>query len=367
MLNDGFFKRMQMSLDIEDREQEIYRVDRLPIFQNWMYDSFEEARFCPRGDMRLVQNIGTGLIYNAAFQPELMAYGAQYQNEQALSPLFHRHLQIVSKIVKRMLGSADLVEVGCGKGYFLEMLQAQNCDITGFDPAYEGNNSRIKQNYFAKGMGIKAKGLILRHVLEHIQNPFHFLGNLKEANAGTGLIYIEVPCFDWICSRCAWFDIFYEHVNYFRLGDFQRMFGRVLESGKLFGGQYLYVVADLSTLTKPQLAYNGKIIFPENFDATIHQNTNNTQTTAIWGGASKGVIFALQKARAGHPVKLVIDINPAKQGKYLAATGLQVHSPKDGLEKLPKNSTIYVMNSNYMDEVRAMTHGKYEYIGIDNE
>jgi hypothetical protein len=43
----------------------------------------------------------------------------------------------------------------------------------------------------------------------------------------------------------SWFDLFYEHVNYFRLDDLRRMFGTVHEAGHLFGGQYLYIVADL--------------------------------------------------------------------------------------------------------------------------
>ena len=42
-------------------------------------------------------------------------------------------------------------------------------------------------------------------------------------------------------------------MNYFRLSDFTRMFGNVIESGRLFGGQYLYVLADLATLRDPEL------------------------------------------------------------------------------------------------------------------
>jgi len=38
------------------------------------------------------------------------------------------------------------------------------------------------------------------------------------------LIYIEVPCFDWICLHRSWFDVFYQHFN-FRLADFDRVFG----------------------------------------------------------------------------------------------------------------------------------------------
>src|SRR3954470_12862003 len=111
---------------------QLYEQSEFPIFQNRMYDSAQEARACPRGDIKLVQDDATGLVYNAAFRSELMNYDAAYQNEQAHSPLFQGHLEEVATIVERNLGTDGLVEVGCGKAYFLELLQARDDSITGF-------------------------------------------------------------------------------------------------------------------------------------------------------------------------------------------------------------------------------------------
>lgn len=348
--------------------REIYRVEQLPIFQNRMYDSEEEARHCPKGDILLVEDQQTGLIYNKAFNSELMVYDDHYQNEQAISPLFQQHLKSISRIIERCLGQHQLIEVGCGKGFFLEMLVAKGFDVTGFDPSYEGDNPRIQRHYFTPESITRASGLILRHVLEHVQHPVNFLFQLKESNRGSGKIYIEVPCFDWICQHRAWFDIFYEHVNYFRLTDFYRMFGNVIESGRVFGGQYLYVVADLATLRVPEIDLTDTVIFPDDFtrDLTSPDRPEPIQS-AIWGSASKGVIFALLKERSGKSVNMAIDINPAKQGKYLPATGLLVCSPADALKRLPNGATIYVMNSNYMSEIRQMSHNAFNYIGVDHE
>ncbi len=350
----------------ETRSKLLYRQEQLPIFQNRMYDTEAEAKACPRGDVRLIEDQQTGLVYNAAFRPELMTYDSHYQNEQAVSPLFHEHLEAVSRIIERCTGKGSLVEVGCGKGFFLEMLLASGFDVTGFDPTYEGNNPRVFRHYFEPGVGIEAKGLILRHVLEHIQDPATFLSRLKTANGGNGKIYIEVPCFDWICKRRAWFDIFYEHVNYFRLSDFSRMFGTVLESGRLFGGQYLYVVAELATLRAPERNSSDGVVFPKNFTDNLFEPGRTEMPRAIWGGASKGVIFALLYERAGLPIQTVIDINPAKQGKYLPATGLLVQSPAQAFTTLPRGSTIYVMNSNYLDEIRKMSDDLFNYIEVDH-
>ncbi len=346
----------------------LYQQDDFPVFQNRMYDSREEAINCPKGNIRLVENLKTGLVFNEAFNPELMDYDENYQNEQAVSLLFKNHLEAVVAIIDRTVGNKNLVEVGCGKGYFLEMLLSKNFDVTGFDPTYEGNNSRIKRQYFVPGVIEKADGLILRHVLEHIKNPVNFLEQLKEANGGSGKIYIEVPCFDWICENKVWFDVFYEHVNYFRLSDFKRMFGEVIDIGKLFGDQYIYVVAELSSLRNPIIDTNDRVNFPSDFTDKIKIQPSPAQPkTAIWGGASKGVIFSLLKERVGYPVSTVIDINPAKQGRFIAGTGLQVQSVVEGLGKLTEGATIYVMNSNYLEEIKQMSNNSFNYIGIDHE
>jgi SAM-dependent methyltransferase len=346
----------------------LYKQEKFPIFQNRTYNTEAEAKDCPKGDVQLVEDQRTGLVYNAAFCPELMIYDVNYQNEQAVSPLFREHLKSVSKIIDGKIGRETIVEVGCGKGFFLEMLLDKGFDVTGFDPAYEGINPKVKKQYFAPGVGITAKGLILRHVLEHIQDPFEFLLKLRKANGGNGKIYIEVPCFDWICKHRAWFDIFYEHVNYFRLSDFHRMFDTVIEGGRLFGGQYLYVVAELASLKEPELSLDDRVMFPTDFLWSILNPMHTTlDHTAIWGGASKGVIFSLLKGRAGQPVNTVIDINPAKQGKYLPASGLRVQAPVEALAKLPEKSTIFVMNSNYSDEIKSMSNNSFKYIEVDHE
>ena len=350
-----------------DQTKLLYQQEQLPIFQNRMYATEAEAKACPTGDMQLVEDQRTGLVYNAAFRPELMAYDAHYQNEQALSPLFQEHLESVSCIIDRCMGRDSIVEVGCGKGFFLEMLLGKGFDVTGFDPTYEGSNPRIMKHYFEPGVGIKANGLVLRHVLEHIQDPFKFLLQLKEANGGSGKIYIEVPCFDWICEHKAWFDIFYEHVNYFRLEDFQRMFGKIEECGHVFGGQYLYVVADLAMLHMPESGAFGLVVFPSDFLNNVDRLAviAKEKRSTIWGGASKGVIFALHMQRAGVDIDLAIDINPAKQGKFMAGSGIRIFSPVEGMEALQDGDIIFVMNSNYFDEIVTLSGNRFNYLKVD--
>lgn len=100
----------------------IYQDDAFPVFQNHMYNSKEAAINSTKGSIRLVQDLQTGLIYNSAFRPELMTYDEIYENEQVVSEIFQKHLASVFKIVSR--GYNSIVEVDCGKAYFLETLAA---------------------------------------------------------------------------------------------------------------------------------------------------------------------------------------------------------------------------------------------------
>jgi hypothetical protein len=355
------------------QSQELYRAERLPIFQNRMFASQDAAERCVTGDVILVQDTHTGLIRNSSFKPDLMVYDADYQNEQAVSGTFQIHLQGVLDIISRNFRHGTLIEIGCGKGTFLEYLQRMGFAVSGLDPTYEGDNPSISREYFTAQLGIRADGLILRHVLEHVEDPISFLINLRDANTGGGTIYIEVPCVDWIAQNRAWFDIFYEHTNYFRLGDFTRMFGIIHDSGHIFAGQYLYIVADLATIKSPIPDAFEPFTFPSDMLATVDRYAKRLrkqrrahQLSAIWGGASKGVIFALFMQRAGAPIDFVIDINPAKQRRYLPATGLMVLSPKDALKQLKPGSDIYVMNSNYLGEIRQSTGSRFDLLTIDH-
>ncbi len=341
----------------------LYEQSEFPVLQNRVYDSADEAINCIKGEIRIVENSQTGLIQNDLFNPNLLNYDQNYNNEQGFSLAFQNHLIQAASLVEDHLGRTGLLEVGCGKGFFLEMLLGRGNDVLGFDATYEGNNPRIIKKNFEPGIISKpARALILRHVLEHIPNPYDFLCSLRDANGGSGLIYIEVPCLEWIINKRAWYDIFYEHVNYFRLHDFQRFFGKVVKCGRMFGGQYLFIIAELSSLRRPVKGKSDSVEFPSDF---LEGLKSIRHPAVVWGGASKGVVFSLLCNRLGKPITMAIDSNPFKQGKFLPATGIPVISPETAMAVLPNDTIVYVMNSNYLEEIKKMSSNKFQYKTLD--
>lgn len=133
-----------------------------------------------------------------------MDYDDSYQNEQNYSQYFVDYLnEIVSYLIKNNFQDKKIVEIGCGKGWLTELLEKRGFkNIYGFDPAYEGVNPNITKDYFSeKYKSINADLIILRHVLEHIENPYEFLQHIQNATSKDTKVLIEVPDFEWIVEN----------------------------------------------------------------------------------------------------------------------------------------------------------------------
>ena len=65
-------------------------------------------------------------------------------------------------------------------------------------------------------------------------------------------------------------------------------------------------------------------------------------------------------------VDRVVDINPTKQGRYFPLSGVRVSSPQEAMDTLPEGANLFVMNSNYFEEIKRMTGGRYVYHAVDS-
>ena len=145
------------------------------------------------------------------------------------------------------------------------------------------------------------------------------------------------------------------------------MFSDVVMEGRLFGDQYLFCVAKLESLRTAVLSGWTQVHIPIDFAppqqmAMSISSCGIEKREAVWGCASKGVIFSLLRDRAGAPIDMAIDINPKKHGMFLPSSGLEVLTPAQGLAELPPGSTIYVMNPMYAREIEAQGGDAYKYV-----
>lgn len=368
----------------------------VPVHQNLPLESVKDAESVTRGDLDLFICNECGFVYNTSYDSDKMSYSPNYNNNQLYSTSFQKY---VDEIVNYLIGDhkltdCNILEVGCGKGYFIEQIISKgngNKGI-GFDPSYAGSDTLydgnlifIKDFFDTKYKNIQADVVICRHVIEHIDNPVAFLSNLKESliNSNGVKIFFETPCVEWIFENNVFWDLFYEHCSYFSKKSLTKAFevaGFKVDSVKhIFNGQYLWLEASLSngnneeTKIETNNNHNSLVSLAERYIKNEQKlmeewkhKISSCKSVAVWGAGAKGVTFVNLLDPQKNYVKCVIDLNPYKQGKYIPATG----HPIVDYGKLEQNniSSIVIMNPNYKEEIQILLSKlKQEYELLEME
>lgn len=349
----------------------LYRAAGIPAMQNRLFSSRAEALVAPSASLELCQD-ETGLVFNRSFDPAVVAYDEGYQNDQGYSLKFQRHLDEVCELCCGHLTSKEnlVVDVGCGKGGFVELLREKGVNAIGYDNAYQGDSPYIRKSFFSVDSHDRGHLLTLRHVLEHIPSPWQFVDGIAAANGYEGFLYVEVPDLEWILEHCAYFDLFHEHVNYFRADDFSRRFGDgVIFQSKGFSGQYLSVIINLECVrgcNQSSLARESDSGLQTAFDQLseyedkVYATLTESHEIVLWGAAAKGVMFAAKSPAAiKRRIAYAIDINPRKQGHFMPISGVEVLGPVTGVTRLDPSSLVVIMNPNYEKEIReSLSHSQ---------
>lgn len=346
-----------------------FELQDIPVFQNKVYETEAAARQAITGEINLRYCPQCTFIFNASFQPSLMEYDQKYQNEQSYSGYFQNYLNdIIQLLLARGFGGSRVIEIGCGQGAFLEKLLASGFDAIGFDPAYLGDQPYVIKDYFsAKYNARHADLIIMRHTLEHIPEPLQFLQDLASMTGDQAMVFIEVPDWNWIMSRRAFWDVVYEHCNYFNRQSLTGMFERS-EWGSLFHSQYMYVLAGLNQLREKACVAENPAVFDLQRLAD-HCNAwkghlRRQGRSLIWGAGAKGCNFVNLLDPNRELVSAVIDINPLKQNHYIATTGHKIIGPQQLSEC--DEQTIFVMNDIYLSEIQEMTRNlQFNFLTLD--
>lgn len=341
----------------------------LPVLQNRVYATREDAVRSPQAPFCLATCRTCGFSFNGAFDPTLVVYDSAYDNDVP-SPAFFRYYETLAAayIERFQLKSGTVVDVGCGKGAFLQTLcrLAPGIEGVGIDPSCapgtRGNCTFIQDFFQPHHFGADTKLVVLRHVLEHLADPVSFMQILREASPRAPLI-VEVPDIDWILRNNAFWDFCYEHSNYFSASSLKyaaRRSGYSIQYHEYsFGGQYQWIIGIPS-------AANEAAPLPAEVDAALSAVSSyaNRETrrleearsrldaygsTALWGMSTKGVVFSAMMATD----KIVggVDVNPKKQGRFAPGSGLSINPP-GWLQALDPSPQVLVMNENYLAEIR---------------
>jgi SAM-dependent methyltransferase len=312
-----------------------------------------------------------------------------YENSLHFSPCFQSYAEsLAARLIDRHdLHGQDIIEIGCGRGDFLRLL----CKLggnrgVGFDPSYEPEQSGggsstdritfIRDFYSERYAGYEASLICCRHVLEHIQIPRDFLNQVRHSirNRLKTIVFFEVPNVLFTLRDLGIWDLIYEHCSYFSGSSLSRLFTScgfdVCDLNETYGGQFLSIEArpgeglvksgpdpreDFEELVSDIPPFSEKYWRKvEAWRQKLERRIQAGQRIVVWGGGSKGVTF-LNALETQGQIEYVVDINPRKQGGYVAGTGQRIVAPDFLRDYHP--DLIIVMNPIYQTEIKKTLEG----------
>lgn len=359
----------------------------VPVHQNMLFPTAAAARAINRGTLDMRACLGCGFVYNAAFDSALVDYGPAYENSQDCSPAFNAYLDglVEYLVTARNVNGGRVVEVGCGKGVFLSKLLAHpnnRSEGVGFDPSYLGpevsGRMRVVKEFYGPSTAVPADVVICRHVIEHIPEPLELLRTVRVGvgESGETRVFFETPCVEWILRNRVPWDFFYEHCSLFTASSLALALERagfvVTSVRHVFGWQYLWAEAETrrtGNVTPPSCGPQSRGSLPpitelvRSFESTENAHLTRWHTLLArltrgpvfaWGAGAKGVTFCNLVDPDRTWLAGVVDVNPAKQGKFLPGSGHAIVSPPAAVKA--GAAAVLVLNPNYVAEVRATLH-----------
>jgi SAM-dependent methyltransferase len=352
----------------------------VPVNSCILLDTVDAARAYPRGDVVLGFCDDCGFICNLAFDARLAEYSSRYEETQGFSPTFRAfHERLARTLIERYgLRGKDVLEIGCGKGEFLALLcQLGGNRGVGFDPGYDSERAvlngvadvEVISDFYSPSYADRdADFVCCKMTLEHIPETAAFVRLAKRAlrNAAGSVMYFMVPEALRIVRDCAFEDVYYEHCSYFTAGSLARLFRsaglEALQIGTEYAGQYLSIEATIApthahpaTSTDDLEDLRGYV---DSFAArcgakiaswrAVLDDASRRGEVVVWGSGSKAVSF-LNAVDVDRRVARVVDINPYRQGYFMAGSGQPI-IPPDALRESPP-STIVIMNAVYREEI----------------
>ena len=346
----------------------------------------------PRGELELGFCPGCGFICNLAFSPVLANDAARCEHTQGYSATFSQFQRKLAAdlIARHDLHGRRIVEIGCGQGEFLALLcEAGPNEGVGFDPEFIADRDVMaagvaaqvrKQAFDDRTVSPEADFVCCKMTLEHIDEVGPFVRNLRRSlrQGAASAAYALVPESRRIFSECAFEDIYYEHCSYFTPGSLARLFrAQGFEIDRLditYGGQYLSLEAhpdrQNGNVLPAEETVEAVAALVESFPRRFEERTREWQElvrsrmaegpVVLWGSGSKAVAF-MHATATGEHIEHVVDVNPYRQGRFVACTGQQILSP----EQLPPVSprSVIVMNRVYVPEISALL----EKLGVVTE
>lgn len=260
-----------------------------------------------------------------------------------------------------------IIEVGCGRGDFLQylkefdvehfgiennpklVLQAKEKGLNVIQAFADGNLGKLEQGPFAAFLSF--------NFLEHQPDPNSMLQDIYNNLAEDGVGLVTVPSLEYILENDGYYEFIKDHIAYYSFDTLTLLFN-------LNGFEVLKrEIVNRDTLSiyvkkrKPVL-FENIIKNSENLETSINTllKQNAKKKIALWGASHQGFTLAAT-LHLENRIEYVIDSSEFKQGKYSPAAHIPIVDP-DYFFKNPVD-IIIIVAPGYTEEIYKVIKEKY--------
>ena len=243
----------------------------------------------------------------------------------------------ISLIKKFKITKKNMLEVGSGRGDFLEVMNAIGFNSYGLEfSAKNFDFSKKKKLNVFKGyltdnikiLNNRYELVVCNNFLEHQPNIKKFVDKFHDVLVDNGHLYISVPNFDYLKKKACFYEFVADHLVYFNKLSLENIFSvsgfEILEIGYKNNINDIYLVAKKkkSIDIQPELIINNKIV--KSLNSFLVKNKN--KSISVWGAGHRAMAL-LSQAKA-NTLEYVIDSADFKQNKFMPIIHTKIVSPE---------------------------------------
>ncbi len=340
---------------------------QVPANASRLFENYSEALRQPVANVQLATSSDNRFIFNSSFSPAKIAYDLNYCTVEPFH--FSQSKQYFDKIQHYSKEFDFFIEIGCGQGEFVEFLQRKGLKAYGFDPVcrkpneylFDGLWSFKSEQKLINKVGGSRTMYIMRCVLPHIPNPFHFLDGIFESQPNCAVL-LEFQRREWIEKEKVWTQISHDHVNIFSAEDFSPKY-KVIAQENFSNDEWVYVLlvknhedADSSSFVVPESSAFHEIFSVR--DSEISHLANYRRPIVIYGAAGKGIVLAYSLSQAGVTDLVATDSDPNRHNLFMETSGVQILEMEVLKLRLNRDFLILVANPNHYSYVSKHFEGE---------
>lgn len=264
-------------------------------------------------------------------------------------------------VEKYALDGKRAIEIGSGRGDFLEVLGRLNLQAIGLEHSHENvvfsrqKGLVTEQGYLLDWLDQSSQLyslVVCNNFLEHQPQTHTFISKIHSLLHDDGVVYISVPNLDYLLQKSCLYEFVADHLVYFTQSSLRLAFEmnsfEVLEQYQKNNGNDLVLVAKKKNrldLTQAKVAVDAII---GSVKTVVSNASKGGEKIAIWGAGHRAL--ALMAMADLHEITYVVDSASFKQGKYTPILHKKIISP-DMFLAANCDLLIVMLPGNYSQQV----------------